>query len=102
MSSSGDINVAAIPSGVTGIAAGVGAIAASAFGWLARHTIKRVDDLERNSLTRAEFEAFCASRERADGERGEAISRLEGKIDGYHVALTARIDKVLEGRSGKR
>jgi hypothetical protein len=94
--------MALLPDEVTTFASAFGAVAASAAGWFARHTIRRVDELEKNSLTRSEFEAFCESREHADTERSEAITRLESKIDGYHVALTARIDRLLERRNGSR
>ena len=83
----------------------VGVIAtsiAATFGWMARHTIRRVDDLEKHSVTRDEFEKFCESREMADRQRGVDISRLEGKIDSYHQSISARIDRLLESRHGNR
>ena len=80
----------------------IGASIAATFGWLARHTIRRVDDLERHSVTREEFEKFCESREMADRQRGVDISRLEGKIDSYHQSISTRIDRLLESRHGNR
>ncbi|HET9109079.1 MAG TPA: hypothetical protein VFN79_18025 [Steroidobacteraceae bacterium] len=80
----------------------IGTAIAAMFSWLARHTIRRVDDLEKNSITRSEFEAFCASREQSDQKRGVDISRLEGKIDSYHQSISARIDRLLESRHGNR
>ena len=83
----------------------VGVIAtsiAATFGWMARHTIRRVDDLEKHAVTRDEFEKFCESREMADRQRGVDISRLEGKIDSYHQSISARIDRLLESRHGNR
>lgn len=80
----------------------IGASIAATFGWLARQTIRRVDDLERHSVTREEFEKFCESREQSDRQRGVDISRLEGKIDSYHQSISARIDRLLESRHGDR
>lgn len=91
-----------LTSGLTGALGFVGATAATAFGWIARHTIKRVDELEKNALTRDEFEAFCASREQSDRQRGVDIGRLESKIDSYHQSISARIDRLLETRHGNR
>lgn len=91
-----------LTSGLTGALGFVGATAATAFGWVARHTIKRVDELEKNSITRGEFESFCESRERSDQQRGVDISRLEGKIDSYHLSISDRIDRLLEVRNGNR
>ena len=80
----------------------IGASIAATFGWLARHTIRRVDDLEKQSVTREEFEKFCESREQSDRQRGVDISRLEGKIDSYHQSISTRIDRLLESRHGNR
>ena len=75
---------------------------AATFGWMARHTIRRVDDLEKHAVTREEFEKFCSSRDQADRQRGADIGRLEGKIDSYHQSISARIDRLLENRHGNR
>ena len=72
------------------------ASAASAIGWLARHTIKRVDKLEHTSITKDEFIAFCQSREHVDAERIDTLERLENKMDRYHQDMTQRVDRILE------
>ena len=87
-------NMTPIP--VNGWLGFLSASAASAIGWLARHTIKRVDKLEHTSITKDEFIAFCQSREHVDAERIDTLERLENKMDRYHQDMTQRVDRILE------
>lgn len=80
----------------TGWVAVVGAAVASVSGWIARHIIQRVDHLERNTLTKEEFQSFCRSRDQVDAERSGALERIEEKVDRYHQDVTARVDRILE------
>ena len=86
----------AIPDTLRSALGFVAVSAAGALGWVAKHTVRRLDELERTAVKRDEIDEFRSTREAADEVRGIAIQRLEDKMDRYHSDLSARIDRLLD------
>ncbi len=94
--------MANVPNNTAGIAAGIVVLASSALAWVARMTVKRIDKLEGNVVTRKELNDLMNARAQADEERGRDINRLEAKMDAYHRDVTARIDTLIARRDRGR
>lgn len=94
--------MANVPNNTAGIAAGIVVLASSALAWVARMTVKRIDKLEGNVVTRKELNDLMNARAQADEERGRDINRLEAKMDSYHRDVTARIDTLIARRDRGR
>ncbi len=94
--------MASMLNGPTGVAGGIVVLASSALAWVARMTVKRIDKLEGNVVTRKELNDLMDARAKADEERGRDIQRLEAKIDAYQSVITSRIDRLLERRDRAR
>ncbi len=94
--------MASILNGPAGVAGGIVVLASSALAWVARMTVKRIDKLEGNVVTRKELNDLMTARAQADEERGHDINRLEAKMDAYHRDVTARIDTLIARRDRGR
>ncbi len=91
-------------SGMT-IFGAIGAAIASAFGWVARRTVKRIDYLEEHMVKQEQLNELRNERAYADELRTKVLDRIETKIENLATQIntmgrdmTRRIDGVKDSQ----